>query len=245
MSEKKIINLKNKDVIILCGGLGKRLRKVVDDRPKVLAEIKGKPFLDILIEYFSSFGCERFILCTGYKGNKIQGHIQNKYNKKKILISQEKEPLGTGGALLHAFPFIKSDSFFVTNGDSLCEINLKYFFKYHILKNALITIALIKTKNSQRFGNIEIDNKGKILNFKEKEILNEGWINAGIYLMNKDIFSFISSKEKKLSLEYDLFPQLVNKRIYGMKLSTPNFIDIGTPESYLKAQKLINKIKNS
>jgi len=239
-------DLKHIDVVILCGGFGKRLKSIISDRPKPMAEIEGKPFIQFLIECFSNFGIERFILCTGYKDNIIRQYFQDRYGDKEILISKEDKPLGTGGSLRHAIHLIENNPFFVINGDSFCKLNIYDFYKFHVLKKALVSIALVKVKNTEKFGYVNVDTLGSITKFDEKNgSIQEGLINAGIYLMNRDIFSYLKEYPNIFSLEHDLFPGLINKGLFGMKSDCQYFMDIGTPESFFRAQKLLKKAFNT
>ena len=103
------------DAVILCGGLGKRLKAVTGETPKVMAEFEGKPFLDILLQYLKQQGIRRAVLCTGYKSQEIEDYYKNNPQGMDIVISEEKEALGTGGAVKNAQNVIKSDSFFVSD----------------------------------------------------------------------------------------------------------------------------------
>lgn len=231
------VNLKDIDVIILCGGLGKRLRPAVSDRPKVLAEIKDKTFLDILIDNLVEQGFKNIILCVGYLKEKIKDHFN--YDKDfNIIFSEEEVPLGTGGALKNARSLIKSDPFMLINGDSICDLNFKDFLDSHVNKRALMSMVLTRLQNSGDYGNVVIDESGRIVSFKEKiETKGECLINAGVYLMQKEIFSYMP-EEDKFSLEYDLFPKIVNEKCHGF-ITGSELIDIGTPERYEKAINII------
>ncbi|MCF6149098.1 MAG: NTP transferase domain-containing protein [Candidatus Kuenenia sp.] len=234
-----MVNLHDIDVIILCGGYGTRLREVINNVPKPMAEINGKPFMDILLNYISSFGFTRYILCIGYKGDVIRDYYENKNNILKFLFSEETEAMGTAGAIKKTETLIQSDFFLTINGDSLCKINIQEFFKFHLFKNAFASIALITKDKSVDCGIIKLNNSGRITGFHEKIITNEtSFVNAGMYIFNRKIFSFIP-ENKKYSLETDLFPNLVNhKDIYGFKTQEQLF-DIGTPERYQIAKKYL------
>jgi NDP-sugar pyrophosphorylase family protein len=230
-------DLKETDVVILCGGLGTRLRLVVFDRPKVLAKIGKKTFIDILIDDLIMHGFKNIILCAGYLKNQIKNHFNHDKNYN-IAFSEEDEPLGTGGALKKAKPLIKSDPFMVMNGDSICKINYKDFYDFYINKKAFLSMALVRTKVAQDFGSVVLDGSQKIISFKEKVACgSECLINAGVYLMQKDIFSYMPDKNQ-FSLEYDLFPKLIEDKCYGFIIES-ELIDIGTPERYEKAVHLI------
>lgn len=234
-----MVTLKDIDVIILCGGYGTRLREVINNVPKPMAEINGKPFMDILVNHISSFGFTRYILCIGYKGDVIRNYYENKDNVLKFLFSEETESLGTAGAIKKAETLIQSDIFLTINGDSLCKINIQEFFKFHLLKNAFASIALITKDKSDDCGITKLDDNGRITGFHEKMRTNDtNFINAGMYIFSRKILSFIP-ENKKYSLEFDLFPKLVNQEnIYGFKTQEQLF-DIGTPERYEIAKKYL------
>jgi NDP-sugar pyrophosphorylase family protein len=233
------------DVVILCGGKGKRLRTVIKDRPKVLAEINGQTFLDILIDYVTGFGFRRFIFCIGYKGDMIKRHFTIDYSRKsafrtiranlRYIFSEEKELLGTAGAIKKAQLLIKNNPFLVMNGDSICKLDLNRFINFHIEKRALFSMALCDVKNTASCGKVTLDNFGKVTSFSEKAKSNSenSLASAGIYLLDKAIFSEIPIN-KKCSIEHEIFPKLINRRFYGFK-TEERLIDIGTPEGLKQA----------
>jgi len=226
------------DVVILCGGMGTRLKAIVDDKPKPMAEIDKRPFIDILIGHISTFGFQRFILCAGYKAESIQEYYKNKKCRVEILIEKEQELLGTGGAVKNVRPLIGSNPFLVLNGDSFLDMDLCKFIEFHLGKKALLSIALINAKDTKSYGSIETNSSDRIVKFCEKEEKSqESMINAGIYLFNREIFSLMPS-DKNFSLEYDFFPKIVGREFYGY-LAKGFFIDIGTPERYMQAKQLL------
>ncbi len=232
------LNPKEIDVVILCGGWGKRLRSVINTRPKSMAEIDGRPFLDILIDYVASYGFRRFILCIGYMGNVIKQHYQKGRGSSIILFSEEGELLGTGGAIKNAESLIQSNPFLVMNGDSMCKLNLGSFIDFHLEKEALLSVVLVRSKTARDYGSVTLDDFQRITSYNEK--IADGsnnLINAGIYLMQKAIFSHMPA-QNRFSLEYDLFPRIIGNRCYGF-LTESELIDIGTPERYEKAKSMI------
>ena len=229
------LNLEKIDALILCGGFGIRLKAVIGDKPKCMAEFNGKPFLDILCRNLERFGIKRIILCVGYKAKVIKKYYKNKTG---IIFSQEKSPLGTGGAIKRAQRLIRSNPFLVLNGDSFCNVNLSDFLKFHINRKARATICLAKLnqdKNSKDFGAVILDGQKRILGFCEKKKNKAGLINAGIYLFDKKMLSLIP-RDQIYSLELDLFPK-TQKRFFGFSTNQP-FIDIGTPGRFRKAKKV-------
>ncbi|MDD5473267.1 MAG: sugar phosphate nucleotidyltransferase [Candidatus Methanoperedens sp.] len=234
-------NFRETDVVILCGGLGTRLKEVVFDRPKVLAKIGEITFLDILIKDLTVRGFKNIILCVGYLKDQIKNHFN--YDKDyNITFSEEEDPLGTGGALKKAKPLIKSNPFMVMNGDSICKINYRDFYEFHMNKKAALSMVLARSELAQDFGSVVLNDSQRIKSFKEKVVTrDECLINAGIYLMERDIFSYMPNKNH-FSLEYDLFPKLIEDRCYGF-ITESELVDIGTPQRYEKAIHLIGGTK--
>jgi len=225
-------------ILILAGGLGTRLRKITKDIPKIMVDIKGKPFLEYLILQFKKYNLNDIVLCTGYLKEKIKNYFGNgNHLGVNIIYSEESKPLGTGGAIKFAEKLIRGDDFIVMNGDSFFDIDLYKLTNYHLDKKALATIALSKVKDIRRFGVIKIDKNGKIESFFEKaKEQNSNLINGGVYLLNKEIFKYIP-KDRLVSLEKEVFPKLINSnRFYGISFKN-YFIDIGVPEDYKKLQE--------
>lgn len=225
------------DALILCGGEGKRLRPILRNKPKAMVDINGRPFLDILIDYLQRYGIKRIILGVGYKRDMIKSYYSNRNNKVSIEFSQEHKPLGTGGAVRNSQHLIKSNPFLAMNGDSFCDINIPEFLSFHKTKNALATVALVKTKDTQGYGIIGMDSSHRICYFSEKsKIKKGGFVNTGIYIFNQKIFSYMSNRAA-FSLEYDFFPHLIGKRFYGY-VAHKKLIDIGTSDRLKTAERI-------
>lgn len=226
------------DVFILCGGQGKRIKRIFPSIPKPMIKIGETHFLDIMINYMSGFGFKRFILGLGYKADFIEKHyIENCQKGIQIVFSRESYPLDTGGALKNARNKIKSANFFVMNGDSFCKFSPQKLLKFHIAKSAIISILLNRLSDRKNYyGNIKLASDSRILDFKEKSIDFKGsLVNSGVYIFNKKAFEFMP-QENVFSLEYDLFPKIAGKKFFGYKTSG-FFIDIGTPVGYITAVK--------
>lgn len=244
MRRKKISqnnNLKNVDIIILCGGKGTRLKNAIGDCPKILAPIGSNVFLDIFLKNIIFYGFRRVILSVGYMKEKIIDYCAKHSSKGlEIVFSKEDYPLGTGGAIKKARNYIKSSHFLVMNGDTLYNnIDFKKFYENHLDKNALLSIILSETNDISDCASIEIDGNGKILAFKEKmPIRKRGLVSAGIYLMNNNIFKYMPDKDS-FSIEYDFFPKIIlNNDCYGF-VHQGEFIDIGAPDRYKMVNQLI------
>lgn len=233
-------NLLNISVVVLAGGMGTRLRPVLDNRQKIIAEVSGRPFLVNILEKLDSAGFKDIVLCTGYLGEQVKKEIGKRFKNLKISYSNERTPLGTAGALRKALTFLKSETILVMNGDSFCDVDLKKFYEFHVEQKANVSLVLSCLLETSRYGNVVLDYKNQIIGFKEKnEKSGSGWISVGIYLFNRSMISKIS-RNKKISLEKDIFPDLIGQKFYGYK-SKGRFIDIGTPESYKEAEKFFTK----
>lgn len=227
------------DVIILCGGEGRRLRSVVADQPKVLAKVGGKTFLDILINRLVSCGFRRIILSVGYMKEKIFKHFDNHQYSKNIIFATEEAPLGTGGALKNASQLVKSEDFLVMNGDSFCEVDLLKLYLFHKEKKGVLSIAIATSKELSDYGVVISNDLGQILSFNEKSNTGlGGFINAGVYFMAKEALDLMPL-QKAFSLEYDFFPKIINHKCFSFA-SEAELIDIGTPERYKAAQIFFN-----
>lgn len=223
------------DAVILCGGFGTRLASKVSGKPKVLAKVKNHPFLEYLLNQLNNANITKVILCTGFLGSQIKNAFGDNYKNIHILYSEEKIPLGTGGSLRNSLPLIKSEDVLVMNGDSFCDLDLKKFCLFHKNKKSNVSMSLTSVSDSSSFGKVILGNNNDIIEFQEKiKGSSKGIINAGIYLIKKSLISKIP-KNKKMSLEKDIFPKWIGKGFYGYKGG--NFIDIGTPENYAKAEQ--------
>jgi NDP-sugar pyrophosphorylase family protein len=225
------------DVLILCGGLGTRLQPVSGGGQKILVELAEKPFIDILIESLLPFGFKRFILCVGYERDRVKEHFLGR--NFEVLFSEENEPLGTGGAVKNAMPYIASSPFLVLNGDSFCRIDYGQFFKFHRQKGGLLSMVLAEPLPEIDYGIIDIDGNSRITSFQEKaEGLKVDYINAGIYLLTREVFQLMP-QTAKFSLEYDFFPEVITCGCYGFVVEE-EVIDIGTPERYYRAKSIFS-----
>jgi D-glycero-alpha-D-manno-heptose 1-phosphate guanylyltransferase len=216
---------------ILVGGLGKRLRPVVSDRPKPLAMIQNKPFLEILIASLIQKGVSDFVLLTGYKGKVIEDHFSG-YRKATIRYCHEQFPLGTGGAVKNAQEYA-TDPTLLVNGDTFFDADLTALYDFHRKKGVAVTVSLAEVEDVGRYGSVCIDDSSFITGFSEKShgMGAPGLVNAGL--------SFLSLKTIKnlpehlpFSMETEVFPTLAaSRQMVGLRQNKP-FYDIGTPESY-------------
>lgn len=229
------------EAVILAGGMGTRLHEVVPDLPKPMAPVNGKPFLWYLLKWLTEYPVSKIILSTGYKHESIISYFGNSFEGIPVKYTIEKEPLGTGGGLVFAAGKASGSDFIVINGDTYFPIDLNRLCSFHTGHSAFITVALKKMKDFSRYGTIEYTD-GKILQFHEKKFCHDGFINGGIYVMNRNmlmsrhlpgIFSLEKDVLEKSSGTSDLF---------GMAFNEP-FLDIGIPEEYRRAGSILGKAK--
>ena len=217
--------------VVLAGGFGTRLRPVLSDRPKVLAEVNGRPFLFILLDQLADAGVRRMIVCTGHLGDQVRRAAGETYRGVPIVYSHEHVPLGTGGAVRQAFFTCPDDLFLVLNGDSYVEADLAAFRRRHQASGRPGSLLLAWVDDCARFGTVVTDGDGRLLRFTEKTGAAEpGWINAGIYLLSRALLESMPDAAP-LSIERDVFPSWsLDPGIGSYGVKAP-FIDIGTPES--------------
>jgi len=223
--------------IILAGGFGTRLRTVVADRPKPMADVNGEPFLSYLLDKLDMEGFNKVVLAVGYMADYIESYYKNKYKNLDIIYSVEDEPLGTGGCIKKALEYIDEDYAYVLNGDTYFDIDLR-----DMAKDADITIACKYFENFSRYGKVEIDSNNRITKFREKEPNQTGYINGGIYLVKKNVFDNFNLSQK-FSLESDFFNVYMDKLNIKAFKSSDYFMDIGIPEDYFKFKEDIKQIK--
>ena len=180
-------------VIILAGGFGTRLSEETDFIPKPLVSIGDKPIIQFIMEIYSFYGLNDFIILLGYKGEMIKEYFhQLNYNDKwKIQFLDTGLNTDTGGRIKRAAPFIKNRSFLLTYGDGLANINIKDLIQFHNNHNGIITMTSVQL--ASRFGILEIGDKGKVLQFKEKPKENEAWINGGFFVCEPNVIEYIDN----------------------------------------------------
>ncbi|EAI0737397.1 nucleotidyltransferase family protein [Campylobacter jejuni] len=211
--------------IILCGGLGTRLKSVIKNIPKPMAPINNKPFLEFIFEYLKKQGIKEVILAVSYKYEVIKEYFKDEFLGIKIKYSIEKEPLGTGGAIKETLKFIKNEAY-VLNGDTFFDIDLSKLK----LNGSKICLALKQINDFDRYGTVNVDGLGLVISFEEKVFKKQGLINGGIYLLDKDIFKDFALQEK-FSFEEFLQENYRNLKARA-EIFDNYFIDIGVPSDY-------------
>ncbi len=218
--------------LILVGGLGTRLRPILPDIPKPMAPVAGKPFLEYLIRWVGSAGFRRVILCAGYGAGQIREYFgEGNAFGVQLTYSVENEPLATWGAIRLARERINHPEFVVLNGDSWLQVDFCKFLDFHRKKGGVSSIAAVQLANSSRFGSIRLDASGRVTEFLEKQAKGTTLINGGVYVFSRAVFEVAAQGIGACSLEKEIFPALIPRRIYAMRVQG-YFVDIGVPEEY-------------
>ncbi len=204
-------------VVILAGGLGTRISEYTKSIPKPMIKVCGKPLLQRIIDHYINYGHYEFFIAVGYKGYLIKNYFKNKKIDKKIkihLIETGKNTM-TGGRLKRLKNYLK-ENFLLTYGDGLSNVNIHKLVSFHKKHKKLITLSAVRPP--ARFGAIKIRNN-IVQYFREKNNLDEGWINGGFFVIEPEFLDFI--KEDKTYLEKEPFElatkkkQLVAYKHYG------------------------------
>lgn len=234
LSEALGANIPSK-AVLLVGGRGTRLRPLTDNVPKALLEVQGKVITAHIFDLLKKYGIRDVVLCVGYLKDKIKEHFGDGSRfGMNITYIEEDAPLGTAGPLRLAKRHLK-DSFIVSNGDELKDINIPRMFRLHKRKNSLATIALTTVDDPSHYGVARLDGS-RIVEFVEKPINSpSNLINAGFYILEPEVIDMIP--DGFAMLEKDVFPKLAQLgRLRGFPFAGQWF-DIGNIERYRIAEK--------
>ncbi len=216
--------------IILAGGFGTRLQAVIPDLPKSLAPIQQRPFLFYLLRYLQIQGITHVIFALHHMADKIIAYLQTLPTDLSFTYICEQEPMGTGGAIRNALSFYKDNKpVFVLNGDTFVKLDYRAMYRVH--QQTRLTVALSEMDNCERYGRILVDND-RVIAMREKGDASCGWINAGVYLLDPQIFADFPLR--KFSFEQDFLPAYITSEQVKAFLVRDYFIDIGIPEDYAK-----------
>ena len=197
-------------VVILAGGLGTRISEYTRNIPKPMIKIKGQPILLRIMKHYYKFGFNDFYIASGYKGKIIKNYFKNKKFNFKVNIIDTGLRTMTGGRVLRLKKILKSETFLLTYGDGLSDVNIKKLISFHKKSKNYVTLTAVRPP--ARFGAIKLHgNRVKV--FKEKSRLDEGWINGGFFVMSPKIFKFI--KNDKSYLERQPLENLSKKNKLG------------------------------
>tara|TARA_Y100000816_G_C25994607_1_gene519572 strand:+ start:113 stop:805 length:693 start_codon:yes stop_codon:yes gene_type:complete len=177
-------------VVILAGGYGTRLAEATDQLPKPMIKIGNIPIILHIINHYKKFNFNEVIICAGYKKEIIEKYFEN---TKKIKVVDTGLDTQTGARIKKVEEFIKEDeNFFMTYGDGISNVNINDLIEFHKKNKKIATLTAVRP--IPRFGHITLQNE-KVIQFKEKDHLSEGWINGGFFVLNKKVFSYINDNQ--------------------------------------------------
>ncbi len=232
-------------IVVLCGGLGTRLRAVVADRPKVLADVAGRPFLAHLLDHLAAQGAREVVFSAGHLAGQIADFAADFAAKApqglRLRTVVEEAPLGTGGALRFAASEAGLDGTFVAlNGDTFFAGALARLVDAHRAARAPLTLALARVADAARYGTVRFEpSTGLVTAFEEKGASGAGWINAGAYVVEAAALAALAPGQPA-SLECDTLPALVGHGLLAVPFPDAAFLDIGLPADYARAAALLS-----
>ena len=196
-----------------------------------MVPIAGRPFLEYLLRYLRGQGVRRAVLCLGHRSEAIRAHFgAGDAVGVELTYSVEDQLVGTGGALKLGASLASDYPVLALNGDSFTKVDLREMRRFHDARKAKLTIALTAVADASRFGAVQLDSaSGQVRSFGEKSRSGAGLVNAGMYLVDRDVVVGIS--DGVTSFEHDVLPRWVGKGACGF-VSTGMFVDIGLPEDY-------------
>jgi glucose-1-phosphate cytidylyltransferase len=194
--------------IILAGGLGTRLSEETKKLPKPMVKIGKYPIIFHIIKIYEYFRIKKFIIATGYKNKVIKNYFQNNHFKSEVICKFTGMKTNTGGRILRLKKIINNETFMVTYGDGVANINIEKLMKFHKKNKSIATMTIVRPP--ARWGYVKIKNNN-VLKFEEKNQLNEGWINGGFFVFDPKIFDYIKKGDNTI-LETDVLPRLALKK---------------------------------
>lgn len=226
--------------IILAGGFGTRLRSVVPDLPKPMADVAGKPFLWWLLHQVEQQGIVDIYLSVGYRKEAIESYFGHTFGRARLHYVVEDTPLGTGGAIANALAAIQSESVLILNGDTLALVDLQTLCARAQRYQADLVIGAVELDDVSRYGSLEFDIQADhaIRAFREKGTSGSGYINAGTYWLRAEALRE-RVQERAFSFEQEFVMRgLDSLRVHALPV-TGEFIDIGVPDDYRLAQTVV------
>jgi len=221
------------EAIVLAGGFGTRLRQAVPDLPKPMAPIAGRPFLEILLNSLARKGFSRVVLSLGYLSEKIIGYFGDHFAGMELIYEVEDAPLGTGGAIRVALERCIADHVFVFNGDTYLDVEAAEVEAQWQARRVPIIVAR-EVSDTARYGRLDTANN-RVSGFREKGLTGPGLINAGCYVLPRNALDGIPCGTT-FSLEADFLAQAVMQQHFDVFITKGQFIDIGIPEDFVRAQ---------
>jgi glucose-1-phosphate cytidylyltransferase len=227
------VALKEFTAVILCGGEGLRFKNDHLQTSKVMALIEDKPIIWHIMYHYSQFGVNRFILCVRDDDSQIKEYFEN-FEDWNVSVIKTGDETPTGGRIKMIQPLIKNNTFFVTYGDGLADVNIELLLAFHTSKKALATLTAVRTYS--QYGLLRTDNEGMVISFDEKPMLKE-WVNGGFFVFSDKIFDILDFHKP---LEESLISGLVSQKELYAFCHDGFWKSIDTYKDYKEAKTLIS-----
>lgn len=225
-------------VVILAGGEGKRLRPLTDNVPKPLVEINGRAIIDHQMDMFRNLGLDSFVVLAGYKSDVLKEHFKIGYDWADVSFSVESRPLGTGGSIKAAEKQIDDEQFIVMNGDVMTNIDVSMMLKGN--EDLIGKIALVEMFSP--YGVVSTDGR-LVRGFIEKPLLNDVWINAGIYWFSKSVFDYLPGEGSIETLTFPILAKNSKLGFYKSENKDKYWRSIDTLKDYEEIESRLKAIK--
>ncbi len=223
--------------VVLVGGEGTRLRPLTETIPKPLLPLVDRPFLDHVLDRLTRHGVHEVVLSSSYLEETFRDFIRRRHGDPRVAWITEEVPLGTAGAVVNALDLVEDGPFLVLNGDILTDLDLSALVAFHRERRAQATIALVRVRDARPYGLVGTDGRGRVLEFREKPSEPvSGLVNAGTYVLEPEALAGWPRGEA-VSIERQVFPALIEagRPVFGFPSGEAYWLDVGTPESYLRA----------
>ena len=224
------------EAIVLAGGMGTRLRALIPNLPKPLAPVAGRPFISILLDQLDAQGFSRVVLSVGYRHEMIRQALGGRHRGIELLYAVEDQPLGTGGGIRLAAQQCRTDEIFVLNGDSYVDVDCSAMLVVHKARHASLTICAKAEADASRYGGMQIADD-HIVSFTEQGSHGPGIINAGVYLLARELMLDPELPEA-FSFERDFLARRLDEVKPLAFVTKGAFIDIGVPDDYVRANQM-------
>ena len=227
------------DVVVLAGGFGTRLRPWTETIPKPLLPILDKSMIEHVLDVLPESQVDKVLIAAGYGVEQIREHFEKIPLPYEVVIVEETEPLGTGGAIANCREHLSGGTFCVINGDLITSLKVEEMLEFHKQNGGIATISLWEVEDPSRFGVADYkEDKGKIMRFQEKPAIEDAYsnlINAGTYILEQEIFDFMPDEAH--SIERDIYEKIAETGALNGFPFEGMFVDAGTPPSFVEASQ--------
>ena len=224
---------------MLAGGFGTRLRPWTETIPKPLLPILDKSMIEHVLDILPESQVDKVLIAAGYGVEQMREHFEEIPLPYEVVIVEETEPLGTGGAIANCREHLSGGTFCVINGDLITSLKVEEMLEFHKQNGGIATISLWEVEDPSRFGVADYkEDTGKIMRFQEKPAIEDAYsnlINAGTYILEQEIFDFMPDEAH--SIERDIYEKIAETGALNGFPFEGMFVDAGTPTSFVEASQ--------